>query len=642
VSTELRQDIQQLRGLAILLVVAYHAGALLPSGFVGVDVFFVLSGFVITRSISRQVADGLFSLSNFLQRRIRRILPALACMLFVVITLSTWLSPMISRVQSVRTGLFAALGGANLFLYRFRPDGYFETSEKSNVLLHTWSLSLEEQFYLSFAVALVLAHRFSKTHSFKRILVCGAGCVLLASLAINLAASIGGIPISSSLARRAFGAESLDSQFTFYLPFARAWEFLVGVLASLYKGKGLTQPFNRYLVSSLGVGVLIVAGFIVPVEGFPGFWALLPVLATTVLLVGEVPRSGLPGGFGRLLSWFGDRSYSWYLWHWPLIQFVTPFNSSQVALIVAAFLSLIPASISFRYLEIPIRSNGYWMHPRHSASLAVGCVLLPLLAVVATRDPQPDLDHHIDVKLDCIYGVIQKLEEGGPCTLTTPRSAGVAALIGDSHASHLSEAFIEASRQLGLDAMLASRANTSFLLLQSVAVGGTKDTDAGVQQMMELLIRRKVRLVVIAQSDYSIEYISGQSWSDGMRPILTKLTRAGIKVVLVAQSTNIGADPLECSAFQVKLSSCYAIVERDSALMFGQRGRTTEEKMLTEEFNSVVYFDSAKFLCPEERCAIRRGGHWWWRDNGHISLYASQQLSEPLSSAMRRVLETDN
>ena len=161
VKVSVRQDVQQLRGLAIIFVVAYHAGGILPGGFVGVDMFFVISGFVIAQSVRERVSAGNFTLTDFVSRRIRRILPPLGAMLAVVIFLSTWMSPLLSRVQTVRTGIFAIFGGANLFLFRFRPDGYFVSSEKSNALLHTWSLSLEEQFYILFAVGVLLIVRLA-------------------------------------------------------------------------------------------------------------------------------------------------------------------------------------------------------------------------------------------------------------------------------------------------------------------------------------------------------------------------------------------------------------------------------------------------------------------------------------------------
>ena len=197
------------------MVVAYHADGLLPGGFIGVDVFFVVSGYVISKSVMSRVEARRFSLASFFAHRIRRILPALAVVLTTVIGLSTWLSPMISRLQTVRTGGFATIGAANAFLYRFRPDGYFSTSEKSNALLHTWSLSLEEQFYFFFAIGVFLIVRASTQANARPLLQRVSVIVGLLSLILCLLASHRGIAIPTTALRRALGSDVLDASFAF-------------------------------------------------------------------------------------------------------------------------------------------------------------------------------------------------------------------------------------------------------------------------------------------------------------------------------------------------------------------------------------------------------------------------------------------
>lgn len=632
-----RQDIQQLRGFAIIYVVAYHAGNILPGGFVGVDIFFVISGYVISQSVQKKVYSDQFTFTNFVIRRIRRILPPLGIMLAVIIFLSTWMSPLLSRVQTVRTGIFATLGGANLFLFRFRPDGYFESSEKSNALLHTWSLSLEEQFYILFAIAVLLIMQFAKKSEFVRVATWIGGALGLVSFVLCITASTWGIQIGNSELKQMLSFDSLNTEFAFYMPVTRAWEFLIGVLLGFHGSSLVLKPAARMGIRLVGVCLVLISGLMTPVDSFPGFWTVLPTIGTGAIILGGESGIGISGKFGAIMSWLGDRSYGWYLWHWPFIQFVYPYSQTRVNLAIAAVVALLPAAISFRFIEQPIRLNMFWRTPKKTVVLTALCLLFPLAAVISTHNPEPDLDHHLDVKLGCTNGELEKLGKEGPCTLPVSESKGTAALIGDSHASHLSEAFIIASHNLGFDALLASRGNSPFLYLEGFAKGGASDEQ---RRMVKYLIERRVQLIVVAQSTYQIPFQGNQNWADAMRPVLKELTVAGIKVVLVAESIIVGEDPQNCSAFQILFSMCAAETEKQTRQLLGQRVRFWQETSLAQEINSVVLFDSALHLCPEELCGLRREGHWWWRDNNHISVFASQQLERPLQAAMTEALNT--
>ena len=636
-NSSVRQDVQQLRGLAVILVVAYHAGGILPGGFVGVDVFFVISGFVIAQSIRERVSARQFTLSDFVSRRIRRIFPPLAVMLAVVVFLSTWMSPLLSRVQTVRTGIFAVFGGANLFLFRFRPDGYFVASEKSNSLLHTWSLSLEEQFYILFALGVLLVVRFAKTSDFAQVASWISGVVGLASFAVCMTVSAGGIHVGNRVINRMLGSELIDSDFAFYMPMTRAWEFLIGVLLGLRTSSIALKTSVSSVFRFAGLFLVCLSGLLTPVNTFPNFWALMPTIGACALILGGQAGFGLSGKSGTMMSWLGDRSYGWYLWHWPLMQFVAPYSPTRLSFVIAGLVALFPAALSYKYIEQPIRLSPYWRTLPKICALGVTCILIPVAAVISTRSPQPDLDHHLDVQLGCMYGEIEKLGNGGKCTLSIPESKGIAALVGDSHASHMSEAFVAASHNLGFDALLASRANSPFLFLEGTYGDGASDDQ---RRMVKHLIDVGVQIVVVAQSNYQISFQEGQDWADAMRPILDEFTEAGVKVVLVGESIFVAADPLECSALQIYLSACAADVERQTSQLLGQRARFRQEVDLARENAAVILFDSARYLCPEELCSLRRDGRWWWRDNGHISVYASKQLEVPLQAAMTAALSS--
>jgi len=615
------------------MVVAYHADGLMPGGFIGVDVFFVVSGYVISKSVMSRVEAGRFSLASFFAHRIRRILPALAVVLTTVIGLSTWLSPMISRLQTVRTGGFAAIGAANAFLYRFRPDGYFSSSEKSNALLHTWSLSLEEQFYFFFAIGVFLIVRASTQANARPLLQRVSVIVGLLSLILCLLASHRGIAIPTTALRRALGSDVLDASFAFYMPLTRAWEFLTGVLIGIRTGKA--QRLNRSHLAPFGLVALAVASVFTPLDTFPGVWSLFPVLGTALLIQSGSFDQIVPKRVGSILEWIGDRSYSWYLWHWPLLQFAAPFNTSRMIFITVAIASIVPAHLSYRYVEQPLRTNPRWHPPIRTVLIGITCILIPLTALTVTRNPEPDLDNHLDVKLGCAYGNLDRLQPGGPCILPAPDSRGIAALIGDSHAGHLSEAFVIAAHDLELDAMLATRASTPFLYLESVTVDGSSELP---RQMINHLIKQKVSVAVIAQSNYGLRFLDDKTWVDGMRPILQELKTAGIPAVVVAQSVSVDVDPQACSYLQVRIGTCPADVVRDTVQLRGDRDRVRSEVKLTSSIDGVVFMDTFNYLCPSDRCEIRRDDRWWWRDSGHISVYASSQLALPLRDSMEQAL----
>ena len=634
-----RSDIQGLRAIAILVVVCYHSGVFFKSGFIGVDVFFVISGYVISSSLIREVErHGKISISQFFARRIRRLLPALAVMLSVVLLASTWLSALSARVQTVRTGMFATFSAANLFLFRFRPDGYFVVGEKTNALLHTWSLSIEEQFYLLFPALMVLAIMLARKSSVDiRVgiwYVCGF--VGLISFAICVGSSIGGFPEISGKLSQALGTTSLDTRFAFYLPFTRAWEFLAGVVLATFSfqtSRNVKKSIAAYSGLTLMIGSAL---FLHDATSFPGFWALIPVVGALILLAvcrTDGPVKSLLSS--RAMCWIGDRSYSWYLWHWPMIQFVKPFwPDNRFASACAALFALAPAAVSYRWIENVFRTSPTWMAKNKMALLISCSLLVPLLMGATSRDLAPELDFHLDAKMGCEYGDLANLNPQGRCALPVTGSDGYAVLIGDSHAGMLSEGFVTASHKIGLDAVIAVNGNHPFLFrtwdmettrneypyksIESWADGATKPS-----------------VVVIAQSGYAMGNTDGSSWSDQFVPILKRLAELGIPVVVAEAAVGVDIEPRSCSGIQIYLGKCPADIEWKTAVLDKNReGRTDEELGAVSTVRNAVLMDTLPVLCPTEDCQIRRDGKWWWRDSAHISITASNALAPLIAEQM--------
>ena len=341
-----RLDVQGLRGLAVLLVVAFHAGLPVSGGFVGVDVFFVISGFVITGLLLRQwSADGRLDLRTFYARRVRRLLPALAIVVCATSIVSLFVQPLNGeQQQTAKTGLGAMLLSANLVIPRLAAD-YFAGGAADNPLLHTWSLSAEEQFYLAFPslllVGLLLGRHLHRRLTGPAIIVAG---VSAASIAFLLAATY-----TPTLERMGVFANP------FYSSLARAWEFGLGALVSL-----AADTFDRASTRLLlffgitGTGAVLASSLLFSSDGrFPGIAVFVPVVGAALILTSGLGR---PHALTRALSsrslvWIGDLSYGWYLWHWPLIVFgrlLAP-GAPSVPLLCGG-LSLGTAYLSYRFV----------------------------------------------------------------------------------------------------------------------------------------------------------------------------------------------------------------------------------------------------------------------------------------------------
>ena len=340
-----RADIQGLRAIAVIAVIAYHAGLPIPGGFIGVDIFFVISGFVITEMLFREkIATGTIKLRSFYIRRFRRLMPALALLVSVTV-IAGWLIYTSQSAQDLtaQTGLGAMFFGANIVI-AMTTSNYFDAPAEANPLLHTWSLSVEEQFYFVFPAILLIGWAFRKARSTRLVIFVLILLISVLSFALAVFGSSGG--------EQAAGSTSW--LLGFYSPFTRVWEFGAGALIALAIPLMKPNKSTAILLSATGV-VAGVIGFtlISDQTPFPGVWTTIPVAATALLLVGGLHANV----FSRALSIrpmvsVGDWSYSLYLWHWPFIVFaIYIWPNVWYVPIVAALLSFAPAVASYYIVE---------------------------------------------------------------------------------------------------------------------------------------------------------------------------------------------------------------------------------------------------------------------------------------------------
>jgi peptidoglycan/LPS O-acetylase OafA/YrhL len=351
--TQYRPDVDGLRAIAVMLVLNFHAfPEAMPGGFVGVDVFFVISGFLITGIIARELEQKRFSLAGFYARRIRRIFPALVVVLFATLVLG-WLWMLPAAYAQLGSDTFASAAFfANIAL--LLQSGYFDIESAKKPLLHLWSLGIEEQFYLFWPPLLMLAARLRLS------MVAVAAILGIASFVLNVAL-IGSEPVAN-----------------FYLPFTRAFELLTGaMLARGWKRIDHSRAASNWR-ASIGIALIaLAAGILDPHRAFPGWWALLPVVGTALLL--SAPEAWLCRILlaGRPLVWIGLISYPLYLWHWPLLVFSAAIKFGPLSLIERELILPVSALLAwstYRLVEKPFRFGR--PSPRKMFALCSGMVLI--------------------------------------------------------------------------------------------------------------------------------------------------------------------------------------------------------------------------------------------------------------------------
>ncbi|HQR33341.1 MAG TPA: acyltransferase family protein [Blastocatellia bacterium] len=357
-----RPDVDGLRAVAILPVLFYHAGFRgFSGGFVGVDVFFVVSGFLITSLILPEAVQGKFSIANFYERRIRRIFPALFTVMLVALVGSYWLMWPLAFKDFGQSLVAATVFASNiLFWLKF---GYFDSPAETRPLLHTWSLAVEEQFYIVFPIYLLAVVRW-----FPRALK--PVTVIIALLSFGL--SLYGVAYAPTAA--------------FYLAPSRTWELLLGAMLAMKMFPPLSSQALRTAFAAVGLVLISLAvALLTPHSPFPGAYALLPCLGTFLVIYAGM---GGQNAVGRLLStrwlvFIGLISYSLYLWHWPLIVFaelyrVRDITTSEAWVIIAV--SVLLAIASWKFVEQPFRTRRI-AASRRTLFLLAGATMLLTVAL---------------------------------------------------------------------------------------------------------------------------------------------------------------------------------------------------------------------------------------------------------------------
>jgi peptidoglycan/LPS O-acetylase OafA/YrhL len=644
-----RTDIEALRAIAILLVVAFHCHiAGIPGGFMGVDVFYVLSGYLITALLVTETEKtSSLGLLNFYARRVRRLLPAAALVLLTTLLVAAIVFSPRELELTAHAARANALYMSNLYFSHSASD-YFSARVTFNPLLHTWSLSVEEQFYLFWPWLIAAGLLLWRSRN-----------SLLSAMALL---TIGSFAVNLWLTEHA-------RVVAFYALSSRAWEFGLGGMAALVP-RGALQ-LNRSTWMILGwAGLLLILGSAVVISSalpFPGWLALFPVIGTALILLAgaEQPLLGVGAVFNTApLQTLGGLSYSWYLWHWPFLVFaaaVVPAGSA-VTRLAAAGASLGVAFLTHRYFENPIRHNAALIQSP-KLTLAIGSALAAVSLVTAEAalhfanhlSSNPDMQALAAVRAD--FAAMSRREcvslDGSStvktCTFGVPASTTNIVLFGDSHAAQWFDSMNE----------LAVREHwklTTVLKLGCAAVavnpGRGLDDDAECvawrQQALAQIVGMRPTLVILGSATNKLDrpenpgaYASSRLTSavrEGVLQVLLPLRKSGARLALLRDTPE----------FPFDVTSCRARVERhnwypsDACDLPAARVLDPQifaaEQSATAGLPGVRLIDLTDALCPQQICRAEIGGQVMYRDTHHLAGKSAAALAPLLDSQITAAL----
>lgn len=655
------QELQSLRAIAVLGVVLFHVDLPFPGGFLGVDVFFVISGYVILASIIRRAEHAHFSITNFFARRYLRLAPALGVCVSSVAILTPLVTPSLANVRSTfETAAASVLGLANVQLL-WNQQPYFDSESNLNPLLNMWSLSVEEQFYFALGalIALGVLLRFRSQITLLKV-VTWTIVVFSVGLLVFLTA---------------FEPTSNVSEVIFYTPFTRAWQFGLGGLLALTPRITSIATIRR-----LGLvcgSALIAMAFSLPTTFIGTSVATMGAMLGSVLYVLAASSDGRDIGIlsKGILPRIGDYSYSIYLWHWPFVVFfVWTFPEWPAASLVSLMLSLPLSWISYRAIENRFRFRTFsW---RYVAIFSVG----PLLVIGLMSGVRMLMPSDVDGELRSTSLSISSDREcteseflNEKCVWDFVKSDDYVLLVGDSQADSFSDVVAAVAREQNLDLVVSSISGCPYLgpATDQQLSGNCSDRNALVG--MELR-ENPPKLLVIANraSGYLNPWTSNcgepnlrcsayqtfntptgalattteegvETYSDQLGSLLDIATSLDIPVVLIKTAPHQPSLETTGPSVVQRLAGLFSSgleLEATKQSVEDERSVTeaVEAKLGSKWPEQLIFVDPAEALCSEAACPVTTEGTPLYKDRFHVSPEATSLMKGLFTKAFLRVL----
>jgi peptidoglycan/LPS O-acetylase OafA/YrhL len=631
-----RPDIDGLRAVAVLLVVLFHGFPIhFPGGFIGVDVFFVISGFLISSIIFAHMQSNKFTLLDFYRKRINRIFPALILVFIVCLIASKWILFREEQVDFNKALFFSTSFLANIYL--LTKSNYFDASSETNPLLHMWSLGVEEQFYILWPLLLMLLW---KMHHRNVLLVIGSIALISFALCVHMVGQ--------------------DQTLAFYMPITRFWELAIGSMFAYYlhqeKRLGFRVAFSalessswRHPVSILGILLIVFGVFhLSTASTFPGFNALIPVVGSMCIILAG--KDALFNKFilsNRAMVFIGAISFPFYLWHWPILSFlqIQLGPLSRETRMTAVAISLVLAMLTYFMVEKPVRFS--IKTQKKSLILFLMMVVVALYAVTdwmaINSQPltQQDVflrhyknyvsEHKLSTqyRTDCsMINLNGSINPTLPESCITPTQAKSVFIWGDSHAQHL---YYGLRKSLPENISLLQVA--SYGCAPSITPHGKLNCDNANARALEAITHVKPDIVVLAQRDHHE--------NNDFDATAAQLRRLGVQHVILIGPVPQWTENLSRIYAQHYLDSKPRYLDKylnDDIFKTDQYLRTKYEKS-----DALTYVSAISGLCDGKKCITYfptpDGYELTTFDYGHLTLEGSQFVAEKLLLPVIREME---
>ena len=615
----IRKEIQFLRAVAVILVVLSHLGiGAFSGGFVGVDMFFVVSGFVIGLTmVNEQLSTGKVSLRRFFERRFFRIYPPLA---FMVVGASVYAYVVLAFdrsqdffIEQARAALFSY----GNFFFMFNKMDYFLQDANATFFLHTWSLGLEEQFYLTLPLLIALLAVLGRKKVFgDRVQVWRTGFVVLgvASFASAIAIYNGYLGWFSSEFR---------SVFVFYSTLTRAWEFLLGLLVAIAVSqrelRGHIHPHRRFsIVASLSIGTLALVLLAYPAFGWSQFVVSSITAFATTALIYSLPQSALnrQSVFGnRVFQAIGNSSYSIYLWHWIAVAVAEdvfhPANANVMTSLV--LLSIVPAVFSYRFVEIPFRSARK-LQFKKKALLAASLVIFPVTVLwgleISTLKTREDYGNVFPstVLQDCDFW-------NELCVVGPDSSSEKILLFGDSHTYQIIPVFVDFAKKYGF------QLTTCVMVCRDENYSRIKDNSFP-----------DGNFDLVVNSYKTNNGLTERSYRKDIAETFTLFAelRGASHLIVLDNPFNAG----HVSPRRIRKPELEPLSRADQDAV----ANPITQDWKDDAGEGTFFYDPFTVLCNATECPLEKDGKVLYLDNNHLSMVGVQLLEPSLMNLVNQIL----